>query len=99
MCIRDRRFLDLARKGRLPPPEANVRIGRYEIDFLWREARLAVEVDGFRFHSSQPAFERDRLRDAELLAQGYRVMRVTWRQMTREPEAVLVRLARLLGEP
>ncbi len=93
----ERRFLDLVRRGRLPAPEANARVGRHEVDFLWRSERVIVEVDGFQFHSSRAAFERDRLRDAELQAQGYRVMRVTWRQMTGEPEAVLVRLARLLA--
>jgi hypothetical protein len=31
-----------------------------------------------------------------LLAAGLRVMRVTWRQIVREPEALLVRLVRAL---
>lgn len=55
-----------------------------------------VEVDGYAFHSSRAAFERDRVRDAELQAAGYRVLRVTWRQVTGEPEAVIARIAALL---
>jgi very-short-patch-repair endonuclease len=92
----ERRLLTLVRAGGLPAPETNVRIGRYEVDFVWRDSALIVEVDGYRFHSGRDAFERDRRRDAELQALGYRVMRVTWRQLVDEPEAVLVRLAQAL---
>jgi very-short-patch-repair endonuclease len=90
------RLLTLVRKGRLREPETNVLVCGYEVDFLWRRERLVVEVDGFAFHSSQRAFERDRRRDGRLLTAGYRIMRVTWRQLTEEPEVLLVRLARIL---
>jgi hypothetical protein len=43
----EERFLALVRAGDLSPPETNVRVGRHEVDFLWRPARLVVEVDGF----------------------------------------------------
>ena len=56
-----------------------------------------VEVDGFAFHSDSAAFEADRLRDAELVARGLTVIRITWRQIADEPEALLVRLARALA--
>jgi very-short-patch-repair endonuclease len=91
------RFLALARKGQLPPPKTNVQVLGYEVDALWRAEKLIVEVDGFAFHSSRDAFERDRVRDSQLGAHGYRVMRVTWKQLQEEPEAVLVRVALALG--
>jgi very-short-patch-repair endonuclease len=93
----ERRFLELVRAAQLPPPEVNVRVGRHEVDFLWREPGVVVEVDGFDFHSSRAAFERDRLRDTELGALGYRVMRVTWRQIVHCPHAMLVRIAQALA--
>jgi very-short-patch-repair endonuclease len=93
----EERFLALMRAAQLPMPDVNVRIGPIEVDFLWREERLVVEVDGFRFHASRAAFERDRLRDAELQASGFRVMRVTWRQLTRTREATLARIASALA--
>jgi very-short-patch-repair endonuclease len=40
-------------------------------------AQLVIEVDGYAFHSTRTAFERDRRRDTELLGAGYRVLRVT----------------------
>jgi len=93
----ERRFLALIRKAQLPRPEVNVRLGPYLLDFLWRRQRLVVEVDGFAFHSSRDAFERDRKRDADLVAHGFRVIRITWRQLVREPEALLARLAQALA--
>jgi very-short-patch-repair endonuclease len=95
----ERRLLELVRRARLPEPETAVSIGPYEVDFLWRAERLVIEVDGFQFHSSRASFERDRMRDAELQSRGYRVVRITWRQHDSEPEAVLVRIVRLLGAP
>jgi G:T-mismatch repair DNA endonuclease (very short patch repair protein) len=93
----ERRFRILIGKSGLPLPAVNARLGGYEVDFLWRERRLIVEVDGYAFHSSRAAFERDRRRDAHLQSLGYRVMRVTWRQLTIEPETVLVRITQALA--
>ena len=61
----------------------------------WPETN--VYVDGFLYHSTRQAFERDRARDAALQAAGYRVVRFTWRQITHEPHAVVAQLARLIG--
>jgi very-short-patch-repair endonuclease len=93
----EERMLELIRAGRLPTPRVNARVGAYEVDLLWPPQRLVLEVDGYAFHSSRRAFETDRLRDAHLQAAGFRVLRVTWRQITDEPEAVLVTLARMLA--
>ena len=92
----EERLLALIRRAELPAPEINVRIGRDEVDFMWRDQRLIVEVDGFRFHSSRSAFEHDRRRDAELSSQGFRVIRITWRQIVDRPEALIARLAKAL---
>jgi very-short-patch-repair endonuclease len=92
----ERRLLDLVRAARLPRPETNAVVLGCEVDVLWRAKRLVVEVDGFAYHSSRAAFERDRRRDAALQAAGYRVVRLTWRQITLEPHAVVAALATLL---
>jgi very-short-patch-repair endonuclease len=68
----------------------------HEVDFHWRSERLVLEVDGYAYHRSRAAFERDRQRDAELGAAGLRVLRVTWRHIVDEPEALLARLAQAL---
>ncbi len=93
----ERRFLRLVRAACLDQPEANVLLGGYEVDFLWREGRLIAEIDGFEFHGSRQSFEADRARDARLEAAGWRVMRITWRQLTRTPTAVVANLAAALA--
>jgi very-short-patch-repair endonuclease len=93
----ERRLLTLIRRSGLSTPETNVKLGRYEVDFLWRPQRLVVEVDGYAFHSSRSAFERDRAKDAHLQAAGYRTLRLTWRQLTEAPEVALANLATALA--
>ncbi len=84
----------LIRKGRLPGPARNIRVGGHELDFFWQSERLNAEIDGYQWHRYR--MERDQVRDAELQAQGIRVVRISWRTLTTEPEAVLVRLAQAL---
>jgi very-short-patch-repair endonuclease len=93
----ERLMLDLVREAGLPTPEANVRIAGYEVDLLWREPKLIVEIDGYAFHSMRSSFERDRRRDQQLVAAGHRVIRVTWRQITDETIGVATRLATALA--
>jgi very-short-patch-repair endonuclease len=91
------RFLSLVRAAGLSAPECNVRLRGFEVDFLWRAARLVAEIDGFAFHATREAFERDRRRDTALEAAGFRVLRFTWRQVTREPFRVIAQVAETLG--
>jgi very-short-patch-repair endonuclease len=84
----EREFLRLCRKYGLPAPEVNVRIGPYLVDFFWRERRLVVETDGFRYHRGRQAFEDDRSRDLDLRSLGCDVLHFSYRQVSREPERV-----------
>jgi very-short-patch-repair endonuclease len=93
----EERMLDIIRAAGFPPPETNARIGGYEVDFLWRPQRLIVEIDGYTYHSTRSAFERDRAKDATLAAAGYLVIRITWLQMEHEPYVVVVHLAQALA--
>jgi very-short-patch-repair endonuclease len=84
----ERRFLTLCRSAGLPSPSLNVWLDGYEVDFLWPQARLVAELDGYEFHRTRAAFERDRLRDTELKLAGYEVIRITARRLRDEPGAV-----------
>jgi very-short-patch-repair endonuclease len=68
-----------------------------EVDALWRTRRLVAELDGRATHLTATAFEDDRRRDASLTVAGFRVVRFTWRQVTREPSAVARTLRALLA--
>jgi very-short-patch-repair endonuclease len=84
----EERFLVLCDRQGLPRPNVNARIEGVEVDFVWRDARLIVEVDGYAYHRSPSAFESDRERDVNLEAAGWTVLRFTWAQITRRPEWV-----------
>lgn len=83
------------RHGLLKPLVNQVICG-YEVDFVWPHARLVAEADSWSAHGTRRAFERDRVRDAALLAAGWRVVRLTWRRLTEEPEKVAQQLRQLL---
>lgn len=93
----ERAMLRLVADAGLPGPLVNARVGRFEVDFLWRDERVIVETDGWVAHRHRGAFEGDRARDAELQAAGYLVVRFTWRQITETRLLVATRIAQVLA--
>ena len=96
--VAERRLLSLIRKAGLPEPRVNVRLHGFEVDFLWPEHRVVVEFDSHAFHAARPKRERDSRRDQDLISRGYVVLRVTWHQLTSEPDALIARIATALGQ-
>jgi very-short-patch-repair endonuclease len=68
----------------------------YRLDFAWPAPRVALEADGRRRHANRSAFERDRAWWTALAAAGWRVLVVTWNEITKHPETVLNRVASAL---
>jgi very-short-patch-repair endonuclease len=95
----EERFQAFLLNAGLPLPQTNQRIEGYEVDCVWPDQRLIVELDGHSTHSHTRAFEGDRFRDRRLQAAGWHVIRVTWRQLHEEPELLEADLRRLLGQP
>jgi very-short-patch-repair endonuclease len=89
-------FLRLVRGNGLPLPSTNALVEGFQVDAVWRTQHVAVELDGWTDHQTRRAFEADRERDAVLMAAGWRVIRVTHRQLTERPDRV-VHLLRRLG--
>jgi very-short-patch-repair endonuclease len=75
----------------------NTFIAGFEVDAFWAKERFAVEVDGWEWHRSRSAFERDPIRQEQLKLAGIDSIRVTARRLEREPEAVAARIAALLA--
>ncbi len=84
----EERLLAVVTEAGLERPEVNARLLGFEVDLLWRAHRVVAEADGHAFHGSRAQVELDRRRDAVLAANGYRVLRFTWRQVTRRPREV-----------
>lgn len=92
----ERLFFRLTKRAGLPTPQCNVPLDRFVVDFLWPCHNLVVETDGWQDHGTRRAFEDDRARDVVLAQRGLRVVRFTWRQVQREPDAVADALRRLV---
>jgi very-short-patch-repair endonuclease len=78
---------DLALRGRF-----------FEIDALWERERVAVELDSRGIHGTHKKFETDRQRDRILVAEDWRIMRLTWRQFQGEPAAIAEDLKKAIGQ-
>jgi very-short-patch-repair endonuclease len=97
----EHRFQELLHEAGLPEPETNIKVKTrhrtYEVDCLWPDEGVAVELDGRAAHARAAAFEEDRARDAALTAIGLRPLRFTWRRITGEPESALAELKATLS--
>lgn len=78
---------DLALRGRI-----------FQVDALWSEERVTVELDSRSVHGTKKRFESDRQRDRILVAEGYRIVHVTWRQLQVEPDEIVADLRKALGQ-
>jgi very-short-patch-repair endonuclease len=90
-------FLRLCARYGIPRPDIQKHVGPGRVDFIWREQRLIVEVDSWRWHGGRSKWESDRKRDIRLQRLGYRVARVSYLRMFREPAAVADDLKALLS--
>jgi hypothetical protein len=73
--------VELLRRHDFPPFETNVHPAGtpdwVEVDILFREQKLVIEVDGGRYHSTPFRRKLDARKQAILEAAGYRVLRVS----------------------
>lgn len=84
----ERRFLPVARRAGLPPPQTGRHVNGFKVDFYWPELGLIVETDGLRYHRTPAQQTRDRLRDQAHTAAGLTTLRFTHAQVRFEPRHV-----------
>lgn len=88
----ERRFLTFLEKAGLPRPQTNVWLqiaGEWiEVDCVWPEQRVIVELDSRAYHRTTAAFERDRKRDRRAHAAGWTTVRITDRALREEPQSL-----------
>jgi len=96
----EERFVSILRDHGLPVPQSQYCVTinghSYRLDFAYPEAMVAIEIDGFAYHSSHTAFEGDRVRQNELVRVGWRVIRFTTEQLLHSPLQVASTVASLL---
>jgi very-short-patch-repair endonuclease len=93
----ERRFLKLVRDADLPLPAMNKTAGGRRVDCRWPQQRLTVELDGYRYHRSRHAWERDRQREREARARGDEFRRYSWADVNDDADATADELRRLLA--
>jgi len=91
------RFIELVVGRGLPAPDRQVDLGNVDqwigrVDFVWRSARLVVEVDGAAFHDGLVDQRADAERDARLTADGWTVLRYRWADVVTTPQPVVAEL-------
>ena len=67
------------------------------IDFAYPSVKLAIELDGYDKRRSRAALDYDVHRGRLLLHDGWKVVRFTWTDVTKDPQGVAAEILGLLG--
>jgi very-short-patch-repair endonuclease len=81
-------FLAIVRRAGLPDPTPQCVVEGKRRDFVWPRERIVVEVDGWRYHGTAQAAERDAVRDNELGLAGWLALRFTRRRVVHRSKDV-----------
>lgn len=93
------KFFELCEADNLPLPELNAEIAGWEVDALWREQRLAVEIDGPGNHRSPAQIRRDRRKELDLRAAKLLVLRYSDEQVDEEGHVLMAEVREVLNPP
>ena len=93
----EKRFLERLREAGLTLPETNRPAGGRRVDCRWPAHCLTVELDGYRYHHSRHAWEKDRRREREARARGDEFRRYTYGDVCEQPDLMMAELRALLG--
>lgn len=88
----ERRVVELLRAAGFAGWHANYRVGPYAVDIAFPAQRVAIEIDGWAFHSDEQTFQNDRARQNKLALKGWQVLRFTWMDITQRPQRVLTEI-------
>lgn len=92
----ERGFRAYLRAHGFPLPVTNREAGAHYVDCRWAEHRVTVELDGYRFHNSRHAWERDRERERAARGRGDEFRRFSWRDVFEDQTYMSVELIRML---
>jgi very-short-patch-repair endonuclease len=88
----ERLLVKLLRDNGITGWQTNYPVGGYKVDVAFPEEKLAIETDGFAFHSSQEDFQNDRERQNKIALLGWQVLRFTWLDLTEYPQRVVAEI-------
>lgn len=85
----ERRFMRIAGRAGLGPPQTQQWVSGFRVDFHWPDLGLVVETDGLRYHRTPSEQARDRIRDQTHVAAGLTALRYTHWQVRYDPDRVV----------
>jgi hypothetical protein len=80
----------------LPKPIMSTTVAGHEVDALFPNEKLIIELDSWLFHRDRDVFESDRDRDADNLAAGHHTVRITWERLKERPAREADRLHQII---
>lgn len=92
----ERLLVKLLMKAGITGWKANYPVGRYKVDVGFPEAMLALETDGWAFHSDAEVFQTDRKRQNAIILLGWQILRFTWLDLTVYPDRVITSIRQAL---
>jgi very-short-patch-repair endonuclease len=93
----ERLLVKLLRDAGIVGWRANYPVGGYKVDVAFLKQKVAIETDGWAFHSSQEDFQNDRERQNKIALLGWQVLRFTWLDLTEYPQRVLTLIRRAIS--
>lgn len=93
----ERLFKQLLRQSGITGWKANQHVAGYEVDFVFPDAKVAIEIDGLAFHSGADDFQRDRIKQNAIALAGWQVLRFTWLDLTEYPGRVIATIRRAIS--
>lgn len=89
----ERLLVKLLRDAGFSGWRTNYPLGGYKIDVAFVVEKVAIEVDGWAFHTDSEVFQIDRNRQNVIALLGWKVLRFTWLDLTAYPERVIAEVA------
>jgi very-short-patch-repair endonuclease len=71
--------------------------GSFSLDFAWPHLKKCIEIDGEQHYASQEAIDRDARKDAFIDAQGWKVLRIRWKEMFADPQTYIQQAKQFIG--
>ncbi len=93
----ERLLVKLLREAGITGWRTNYPIGGYKVDVAFPKQKVAIEVDGWAFHSDPEAFAKDRKRQNNIALLGWKVLRFTWLDLTEYPQRVIAEIKDAIG--
>jgi very-short-patch-repair endonuclease len=94
----ERLLIRLLRAAKISGWKANFPVCGYVVDVAFPKQKVAIEVDGWAFHTDQATFQNDRNRQNRIALNGWQVLRFTWLDLTEHPQRVIAEIARAVSQ-